>query len=142
MKKLIKLFAAALMVMTLAVTTLVPGFAATKGDIGSSTECYIQIDNKLIQKKGKQYATVKIKTYQGFIIPKKAPVQIELLDGKTRKHIITWRAKGGDKISLGDDHRSYILRVKSIPIQKNTDICDSMKASTWKITSAKDCTIK
>lgn len=102
----------------------------------------------LINKKGKQYATVKFKTYDmtGWWNTG-AKVRITLRDGNGR-YITSWIAKGGDTFKLGDDHRTYRIYVSYYDnpgnnfISQGNNFTNLGSAYKWTISNAKNCTIR
>lgn len=87
-------------------TTPMAASAATSGRTGTSSYCTVKISQSLINKRGRQYATVKIKTYDmsGWYNTG-ARVRITLTDGSGR-YITSWIGRGGDVLKLCDDHRT------------------------------------
>lgn len=123
--------------------------AATSAKTSSySSYCTVNISQSLINKKGKQYATVKFKTYDmaGWWNTG-AKVRITLRDGNGR-YITSWIAKGGDTFKLGDDHRTYRIYVSYYDNPGNSIISQANNfdnlggAYKWTITSPKNCTIR
>jgi len=121
--------------------------AATSGKTDDSIYCTVKIDQSLINKPGKQYATVKFKTYDmtGWWNTG-AKVQITLRDGKDN-YICSWVAKGGDTFKLGDDHSTYRIYVdyyentSSNFIEAANNFTNLGSAYQWTITNAKKCSI-
>lgn len=126
--------------------------AATSGRRDSSTYCYVKISNSLINKRGTQYATVKLNTYDGTgWYNTKAYVRVTLTDGNGR-YICSFVARGGDKLKLGDDHSSYRIYVSayeepvtggiiSRTIKGGNNFSNLGKSVSWKVTSPKNCSI-
>ena len=62
----------------------------------------MKISQKLLNKSGRQYASVKLNTGTGWnIFSTGRPIKVTLRDGQGR-YICSWTAKGGDKIRLGE----------------------------------------
>lgn len=72
--------------------------------------CTAKINQSLINKRGKQYATVKIKTYDLAGRYNRAKVRITPKDGNGN-YIGSWIGRGGDTLKLGDDHSVYCVYV-------------------------------
>lgn len=136
-------------VMLLSIVATVPMVASaeTSGDTGSSAYCTVKINSSLINKKGTQYAKVKLKTYDllGWSNTK-AKVQITLKD-ENDNFICTWVGKGGDTLKLGDDHSVYRIYVDyydnpgSNFISQGNNFTNLGASCKWEITDAKDCSI-
>lgn len=146
-KRLLSIVLSVVMMLSIIPATSLTASAATNGRTGSSTYCTVKISQKLLNKKGTQYAKVKIKTYDmtGWWNTG-AKVRITLRDGSGR-YICSWIGKGGDTLKLGDDHTTYRIYVdyyesskKGVIAQGNnfTNIGSSYK---WKISNASNCTI-
>lgn len=99
------------MVFSLVLAASITAHAATSAKTQSSAYCTVKISQSLLNKKGKQYAKVKIKTYDmtGWYNTG-AKVRITLRDGNGR-YICSWIGKGGDTLKLGDDHSIYRIYV-------------------------------
>ena len=121
--------------------------AATSAKTESSAYCTVKISQSLLSKKGKQYATVKIKTYDmtGWCNTG-AKVKITLRDGNG-KYICSWIGKGGDTLKLGDDHSAYRIYVSYYDNPGNNFISQgsnftNMGASyKWTVSDAQNCSI-
>lgn len=146
-KRLITILLTLVMVFSLVPVTSTTTYAATSARTNSSAYCTVRISQSLLYKKGKQYATVKIKTYDmtGWYNTG-AKVKITLRDGNGR-YICSWIGKGGDTLKLGDDHSVYRIYVsyydnpgKTIISQGNnfTNFGVSYK---WTISNPKNCAI-
>ncbi|MBQ7580368.1 MAG: hypothetical protein IJU39_03560 [Clostridia bacterium] len=136
-KKLIALVLAMITVFTAMSFSSVNASAANKGRTGSSTYCKVVISKSLINKAGRQYATVKLNTGTAaniFNTGKK--VLVTLKDGNGR-FITKWTAKGGDTLKLGDDYSVYRIYVD----YAETSFSGVGNSYNWKITNAKNCTI-
>lgn len=155
MRKYSKRIVALLMALVMAVSLCtIPAFAATSAKFDSNSYCEVKISNKLLNKKGKQYATVKLKTYDRW--PgwwnNGAKVTVTMKDTKGR---IIWKGqmKGGDTLKLGDDHAVYRLYFSAYkePVKNNiwsktftggNNFTNTGKCYKWTVSNAKDCTIK
>lgn len=121
--------------------------AATSGRTEHSTYCTVRISQKLINKRGTQYAKVKIKTYDmtGWWNTG-AKVRITLRDGNGR-YICSWIGKGGDTLKLGDDHSTYRIYVdyyesdKKGVIASGNNFINIGSAYKWKFSNPQNCTI-
>ena len=120
--------------------------AATSGKVGSSAYCTVKINQSLIKKKGKQYATVKLVT-QGnlFTMNTGARVKLTLRDGNGR-YITSWVGKGGNTLKLGDDHSVYRIYVDYYDkpggmFTQANNWTNRGKADKWLIKNPKNCTI-
>lgn len=141
-KKLACLMFAGVMLGSVAI-----GEAATEEYFGTSKYCTAKISQSLINKKGKQYATVKLKTYDmlGWM-NSKAKVKITLKDGNGR-YITSWVGKGGDTLKLGDDHSVYRIYVDYYDkpgngvITQGNNFTNRGKSYKWKFSNAKNCKI-
>lgn len=142
MKKIVSLLLAFALLLSAVSLFSVPVSAATSGRRDSYTYCYVKISDSLLSKSGTQYATVKIKTYDGWpsLWNTGAYVTVTLRDGDTGAYICSFVTKGGDKINLGDDHRSYRIYIGAYDGGSNSfsNLGHSVK---WKVTNPKDCTI-
>lgn len=140
MKKTKKAIAAVLSAVTMfsvASFGTVATHAATRGRTMDKTYCTVKISQKLLNKSGRQYASVKLNTGTGWnIFNTGRPIKVTLRDGQGR-YICSWTAKGGDKIRLGDDHSEY--RICLDYASGEWDVVGN--TYKWKITSPKDCTI-
>lgn len=148
-----KLVACVLTVICIMAYVQVPAFAATSAKFGSSSYCQVTISNKLIQKRGKQYAKVKINTYSMVgRFNNGAKVQVTMRDERNR---VIWSGvkKGGDTLKLGDDHRVYRISLKPYeqPVKGNmfqrsiisgNNFTNGGKCYKWSFCNAKDCTIR
>lgn len=147
-KKLFSLMLALVMVLSAIPMASVKASAATSGKIGSSTYCTVKINDSLINKRGRQYATVKLSTYDRLgWFNNRATVNVTLRDGRTGRYICSFTAKGGDTIRLGDDHSSYRIYVKVYDnpgnnfISAGNNFNNLGKQVSWKISGAKNCRI-
>lgn len=132
----------------MAVTLMVTGItgisaesvaAATSGKTGTGSYCYVKISSKLLQKPGKQYASVKIKTGTLWNIWNTGRYcKVTLRDGSGR-YICTFNAKGGSKLKLGDDHTAYRIYVDYVD---NPSWDTAGNTAKWKITSPSNCSIQ
>ena len=147
MKKTIKIILSLSMVVALLVCSGISAFAATNGKVADGKYCTVKINQSLISKAGKQYATVKLEIRDQFNnFTNSGKVHIVLRDGNG-KWLCEWDAKGGDTFKLGDDHATYRIYVhyyssgKTDSISKANDFTNMGKTVNWKIVNAKDCTI-
>lgn len=142
MKKIVSLLLVFALFLSAISLFSVPVSAATSGRRDYDTYCYVKISDSLLRKSGTQYATVKIKTYDGWpsLWNTGAYVTVTLKDGNTGAYICSFVTKGGDTIKLGDDHRSYRIYISAYGGGRNSfyDLGNSVK---WKVTNPKNCTI-
>lgn len=148
-KRILTIVLTLVMVFSTIPAATMTAFAATSAKTSSSSSyCTVNISRSLINKKGKQYATVKFKTYDmtGWWNTG-AKVRITLRDGNGR-YITSWIAKGGDTFKLGDDHRTYRIYVSYYDnpgknfISQGNNFTNLGSAYKWKISNAKKCTIR
>lgn len=135
------------MLLTMLPATALTATAATTARFGTSNYCTVNISNSLLNKRGTQYATVKLKTYDmtGWFNTG-AKVRVTLKDGDGR-YICSWIARGGDTLKLGDDHRTYRIYVdyydapgKSFITQGNNFV-NLGSSYKWSVSNAKNCSI-
>jgi len=146
-KRILTIVLALVMAFAMIPATSLTASAATSAKTSSSSYCTVKISQSLINKKGKQYATVKFKTYDmaGWWNTG-AKVRITLRDGNGR-YVTSWIAKGGDTFKLGDDHRTYRIYVSYYDnpgrgiISQGNNFTNLGSAYKWKISNAKNCTI-
>lgn len=138
MKKFLSVF---LCVLTVCTTMCMGAFnasAATTGATDSNTYCTVTISQDLLRTKGRQYATVKLNTGTLWNIwNTNRKIKITLRDQYGR-YICSWYGKGGDVLSLGDDHSVYRIYVDCA----ETSFTGVGNCAKWKVTSPKKCTIK
>lgn len=152
MKRIFSMILVLALTLSLFGTMSISASAATRGDTGSSAYCTVRISQSLINKRGTQYATVKLKTYDmlGWYNTG-AKVRITLRDGNGR-YICSWVGKGGDTLKLGDDHRVYRIYVSyyNTPTSNNffsrvitggNNFINTGSSCKWGISNAKNCTI-
>lgn len=136
-KKTIAVFLSAVTMLTAASFGTISAQAATSGKTMNNTYCTVKISQKLLNKKGRQYASVKLSTGTAWnIFNTGRPIKVTLRDGKG-KYLCSWTAKGGDKLQLGDDHSEY--RIYLDYANQEWDVVGN--TYKWKITNPKDCTI-
>ena len=146
MKKTIKIILSLSLAITLLVCSGVSAFAATNGKVSDGKYCTVKINQSLINKAGKQYATAKLEIRDQLGLSNSGKVHIVLRDGNG-KWLCEWDAKGGDTFKLGDDHSTYRIYVnyyssgKSDAVSKANDFTNMGKTVNWKIVNPKDCTI-
>lgn len=122
-------------------------YAATSARTSSSSYCTVKISQSLINKRGRQYANVKIKTYDmsGWYNTG-AKVRITLRDGNGN-YICSWVGKGGDTLKLGDAHHVYRIYVSYYDnpgnnfISQGNSFTNTGASYQWKISNAKNCSI-
>jgi len=152
MRKSVSIVMLIVTLMTTMITLFaVPASAATSGKVESSSYCTVQISNKLLSKRGKQYAKVKINITDQAGWKNSAKIRVTLRDHHGN-YITSFVTKGGTTIKLGDDHSIYRIYVERYdePVSKNwfwsifgtaNNFINTGKAVNWKITNAKDCSI-
>jgi len=153
MKKSVSIIMLIVTLMTTMVTLFaVPASAATSGEVNSSSYCTVQISNKLLSKRGKQYAKVKINTSDLAGWKNSAKIRVTLRD-QYGNYITSFVTKGGTTIKLGDDHSVYRIYVEKYnePVKNSfwsrvftggSNWLNSGAAVNWKVTNPKDCTIR
>ena len=152
-KRLLTLLLTLSLSLTILPMTSMTTHAATNAKVGSSNYCTVTINQSLINKRGKQYAKVKLKTYSviGWYNTG-AKVKITLKDGNNR-YVCSWTGRGGDTLKLGDDHRTYRIYVDyynqptnrgflSNIINSGNNFVNQGAAHKWTISDAKNCTIR
>ena len=146
-KRLLSAVLVLLMLCSMIPATSLTACAATSAKTDSSAYCTVRINQSLINKRGTQYATVKIKTYDmaGWYNTG-AKVRITLTDGNGN-YICSWIGKGGNTLKLGDDHSVYRIYVDYYDNPGNNFISQgnnfqNLGASyKWSISNAKNCSI-
>ena len=146
-KKILAVVLTLVMVFSMIPAASLSASAATNAKTGSSAYCTVKISQSLINKRGRQYATVKLKTYDALgWWNTGAKVRITLRDGNGR-YITSWIAKGGDTFKLGDDHHTYRIYVSYYDnpghgvISQGNNFTNVGKSYKWTISNAKNCTI-
>lgn len=136
-----------IMVFSLIHATSMTAHAATSAKTDSSAYCTVKISQSLINKRGKQYATVKIKTYDMTgRYNTGAKFRITLRDGNG-KYICSWIGKRGDTLKLGDDHSVYRIYVGYYDnpgnnfISQGNNFTNLGASYKWTISNAKNCSI-
>lgn len=115
-----------------------------RGNSDASVTCVVRIDNSLINKKGKQNATVKLQTYNGNKTTKgKVSVTMRDMTGK-----MIWQGvkNGGDTLKLGDDHSAYKITVKPYDsgsgwFHGGNDFVNLGASAEWGLTNCKNCSL-
>lgn len=125
--------------------------AATSGKVGSSTYCTVRINQSLIQKRGKQYAKVKVLTHEDRRTRNSKGLILITLRDERNRYITSFQAKGGDTIKLGDDHAVYRIYVSvykkpskgfwSRIIAGGDNWLNSAKCDSWEVTKPQKCRI-
>lgn len=138
---------ALLMVFSMMSSSLTTAYAATSATTDSSAYCTVRISQSLLRKSGRQYATVRLKTYDmtGWFNTG-AKVQITLKDGNGN-YICSWVGKGGDTLKLGDDNSVYRIYVDYYNnpgdnfISQADNFTNLGASYKWTISNAKKCSI-
>lgn len=134
----------------------VPAYAATNARFDSGDTCEVSISQVLLKKKGRQYATVKLKTHSMGVFSSwnsGANVIVTLYDGNTGRHIWSGQKRGGDTLRLGDDHARYIIKVTpySEPVRgsflrkriiEGNNFTNLGKCYRWSFSNPKNCTLR
>lgn len=152
MRKNIKKIAAMILVFTI-IFSSIPVQAATSARFSSSgSYCEVRINQSLLNKNGRQYATVKLNTYNQIGWNSSAKVVVTLKD--SRGNTIWSGVKTAScTLQLGDDHSVYRIYVKPYqqPVTGNilkrsiiaaNNFENQGKCVTWKISNNKNCTIR
>lgn len=146
-RRILSIVLTLIMMLSVIPATAVNTSAATSGRTGSSSYCTVRINQSLLNRKGKQYAKVKLKTYDmtGWWNTG-AKVRVTLRDGSGR-YICSWVAKGGDTLSLGDNYSTYRIYVSYYNvsggnfIQQGNNFTNIGSSYKWKVSNPKSCTI-
>ena len=154
MKKMKKWMGAVLMAVMLMMTMITPVSAATRAEFGRNSCCTVRISQSLLNKRGKQYATVKLKTHSGFNTGWNSggKVMVTMKDEYGR---LIWRGvkRGGDTLKLGDDHRIYRIYVSAYDepvtgwiirqtIIGGNNFTNRGKCVYWSFSNQKNCSIQ
>ena len=153
MKKITRFVSMLLVCLTVLSFSVVPAMAATSSQFGSGNYCEVTISRNLLNKRGKQYAKVKLNTYNSDNATGRntsGQVTVTMRD-QYGNYIWSGVKKGGDTLKLGDDHSVY--RIYVAPYDKPTSGWFGWKAAgdnfinrgkcvSWKFTNAKDCSIR
>lgn len=155
MKNMLKKIVSIMLVFTIIFSTMqtMTVQAATKAEFSSSNSyCLVKIDQSLINKKGYQYATVQLKTYDLLGWSSGAKVVVTITD--TEGNVIWSGVKQATcTLKLGDDHRAYRIYVKPYqePVKGNifqqtiingNNFDNLGRCVTWEISNNKKCTIE
>ncbi len=149
-KKSLSIVMMLIMLMSAFTFFSVPSSAQTSGSVNSSAYCTVRISSKLLNKRGKQYAKVKVNTSSLFGRKTSAKIRITLRDNRGR-YITSWVTQSGTTIKLGDDHPVYRIYVESYDapakgfwgfITSADNFLNAGAAANWSVTSPKDCTIQ
>ena len=81
MKKALKIIVSMSMVIALLVCSGISAFAATNGKVADGKYCTVKINQALINKAGKQYATVKLEIRNQLGLTNSGKVHVVLRDG-------------------------------------------------------------
>ncbi len=146
-KRILSVMLTLLMVFSMIPAASLTAHAATSAKTDSSAYCTVKISQSLINKRGRQYATVKIKTYDmtGWYNTR-AKVRITLKDGNGN-YICSWIGRGGDTLKLGDDHSVYRIYVSYYDnpgnnfISQGNNFTNLGASYKWKISNARKCSI-
>ena len=111
---------------------------------GSSNSCIVKIDTSLINKKGYQKASVKLKTFNE--IDQRGTDGKVLVTLRDMSNRIIWSGvkSGGDTLKLGDDYPAYRITVETYdsgdgPIANGNDFINLGKTGMWGLTNQKNC---
>lgn len=154
MKRLITLFLTFIMAVSISMSFVLPASAATQAKFNSKNYCEVKISQSLINKRGKQYATVKLKTHSQFPSSWNSGGKVVVtMRDQYGRYIWSGQVKGGTTLKLGDDHPIYRLYVsvynepvsgsiwkRSIAGANNFD--NLGKCVSWSFSNAKNCTIR
>ena len=105
--------------------------------------CMVKIDSSLINKSGKQNATVKLKTYNSVNNKSTNGKVVVTLKDTAGNTIWSGVKSGGDTIKLGDDYPVYKIYVTSYDsgsgvIADGNDFINLGKTGKWGITDVKN----
>lgn len=153
MRKMVKRITIFALTLVMALSCFVlPANAATSAKFGTNSYCTVRISQSLLNKKGKQNATVKLYTYSmGGSVNSGGKVIVTLRD-ENGKLIWSGQKKGGDTLYLGDDHQVYRIYVSvyNEPVKNNilsktitggNNFTNSGKCYKWQICKANNCSI-
>ncbi len=147
-----KLFALLMAVMLFSSVFALPAMAVTQSQFNNGDYCEVRIDQKLLNKRGKQYAKVKLQTYNssnatGWKTSGKVVVTMRDENGN---YIWSGTKKGGDTLKLGDDHSVYRIYVSVYEepvkgifgfIAQGNNFKNRGKCVSWKFLNEKNCSI-
>lgn len=146
-KRILSVVLTLLMVFSMIPSASLTAHAATSAKTEPSAYCTVEISQSLLNKKGKQYAKVKIKTYDmAWWYNTGAKLRITLRDGNG-KYICSWIGKGGDTLKLGDGHSVYRIYVSYYNnpvnnfISQGNNFTNLGASYKWTISNAKNCSI-
>lgn len=139
-----------LLIMTILLVSLpTKTMAATKGRFGNTGYCTVRINNSLLNKRGRQYAYVTLKTQDQIGWGTSAKVNVTLRD-ESGRYIWSGVQKTSTKLKLGDDHRYYRIYVTCyqesergnwflLSLIRARNFENLGKCVYWTISNAKNC---
>lgn len=154
MKRFARTLLTFIMVITLSVSFALPANAATQAKFNSGKYCEVRISQSLINKKGKQYASVKLKTHSQFPSSWNSGGKVTVtMRDQYGRYIWSGQVKGGTTLKLGDDHSVYriYVNVYNEPVHgsiwkrtiANANNFDNLgKCVSWSFSNSKNCTIR
>lgn len=123
--------------------------AATKASFDNGNAfCTVRINQNLLDKKGKQYATVTLRTYDVLGHGSKGQMEIIMRD-ENGNHIWSGIRNSGVKLKLGDDHHIYRIYVRKHSAggnnpnwkQQGDNFINNGALQSWEFTNANNCSI-
>ncbi|MBR0281386.1 MAG: hypothetical protein IJQ81_07310 [Oscillibacter sp.] len=146
MKK--RLLALLLTVMVFASVFALPAMAVTKSEFNDGDYCTVRIDQKLLDKRGKQYAKVTLRTYDVLSWKTSGKVVVTMTD-EDGNYIWSGVKTCGVTLKLGDDHPVYRIYVDVYyedcadwdVITQGNNFTNAGKCASWKFLNEKDCSI-
>ena len=150
MKK--KLFALLMTVIVFSTMFALPAMAVTKSRFNSGDYCTVRIDQKLLNKRGKQYAKVKLQTYnsENATSWKTSGKVVVTMRDENGDYIWSGVKTGGDTLKLGDDHSIYRIYVSVYDepvegffgfIARGNNFKNRGKCVSWRFLNEKNCSI-
>ena len=126
----------------------VPAMAVTKSEFNDGDYCTVRIDQKLLDKRGKQYAKVTLRTYDALSFKTSGKVVVTMTD-EDGNYIWSGVKTCGVTLKLGDDHPVYRIYVsvyyEDCPdwdvITQGDNFTNAGKCASWKFLNAKSCSI-
>lgn len=154
MKRIVKTLVLTILVLIISSSFVLPVSAATRAEFDSGKYCEVKISQSLINKKGKQYAKVKLKTHASFPSSWNSGGKVTVtMRDQYGRYIWSGQVKGGTTLKLGDDHSVYRIYVsvykepvtgswwkRSIASANNFD--NLGKCVSWSFSNNKNCTIR
>lgn len=154
MKKAFRSVLLAIMILVTSSSFVLPASASTQAKFTSGKYCEVRISQSLLNKRGKQYATVKLKTHAAFPSSRNSGGKtIVTMRDQYGRMIWQGQVKGGTTLKLGDDHSVYRIYVNvynepvtgSIfrqTIAGGNNFTNLGNCHAWSFSNPKNCTIR